>query len=673
MNRALRFLFCFLFAATAFAQQPQTSETIEVTATKIAEDVTIVPASITVIDGDELRARNATDLSSALALAGGVYVAPGGDAGPAGSVPELWGLREVDAYLLVVDGVPWGGAFNPDTPTVDMIDVDRIEILRGSAPVMYGATSFIGVIHVIHRVAGAAGRDARVSGGSYGTFGAAATMPISQRVGLRQSIAASFDRHGFKDDRTSFDRGHVLYRGESALGGGTLRFDLDGTALRQDPNSPHPRVGTTLSPDVAIGTNFNPSDAKIDQNRVHGVIGFETKDWTATLALTRSTFDIIRGFLNDVTTDSPNASGFHQTRGINDLYFDVHTLRTISPQLRIVAGVDHLYGNAHVSSQTFDYFVPLNGDNPPSSSGLPITDTPRFNDRRNFSGAYATAEWTPMARLNVDAGLRLNRTSETRSTDEESDHRTQTRLSGSLGATWRLWSRGSDALSLFADYRNTFKPAALDFGPDEEPDILKPETAHSVEAGVKGHNQALTWQASVFRMDFSNLVIATDINGLPALANAGNERFDGAEFELEYSLRRDTRVSLGYSYHDARFRDFAQDFDGTLVQLSGNRVEMSAHDLLSGGFVYMPARGLNATVIANYVGPRFLNMRNTALAGGYTTWAAGIGWRSALGEIRVDGRNLGNVRPPVAESELGDAQYYLLPARSIEASYRWNW
>ena len=37
----------------------------------------------------------------------------------------------------------------------------------------------------------------------------------------------------------------------------------------------------------------------------------------------------------------------------------------------------------------------------------------------------------------------------------------------------------------FADYRNTYKPAAIDFGPEAEPDILKPETASSWEAGLK--------------------------------------------------------------------------------------------------------------------------------------------------------------------------------------------
>src|SRR5262245_51038033 len=85
---------------------PAYHESIQVTASRIPEDIDDVPASIQVIDGQEMRDRGATDLKSALALAAGVDIAPGGDGGPASSVPEFWGLREFDAFLLVVDGVP---------------------------------------------------------------------------------------------------------------------------------------------------------------------------------------------------------------------------------------------------------------------------------------------------------------------------------------------------------------------------------------------------------------------------------------------------------------------------------------------------------------------------------------------------------------------------------------
>lgn len=111
-------------AAPCLAQTPQASpsplpahaEYVEVTATRIPEPIEDVPVSVEVITGDELADRGATDLRGALALATGVEIAPGGDAGPAGSVPEFWGLKEFDAFLLVVDGVPWAGRSTPPSP-----------------------------------------------------------------------------------------------------------------------------------------------------------------------------------------------------------------------------------------------------------------------------------------------------------------------------------------------------------------------------------------------------------------------------------------------------------------------------------------------------------------------------------------------------------------------------
>ncbi len=205
-------------------------------------------------------------------------------------------------------------------------------------------------------------------------------------------------------------------------------------------------------------------------------------------------------------------------------------------------------------------------------------------------------------------------------------------------------------------------------------DILKPETASSYEAGAKGRlgDGRLTWSASLFRMDFRNLVIAATVNGSPVLENAGRERFKGGEAEFEYEWAPSLRTQFSYSYHDARFRDFVKEFDpGVPTQLAGKRLEMSPFNLAGAGLLFAPASGLNANVLMNYVGGRWLNQRNTAPAKPYTTWSAGIGFRMARGELRLDARNLNNVRPPVAESELGDSQYYLLPARSIDVSYRY--
>ena len=659
--------------------------TVEVTATRVPEATESVPAMITIITGDELRDRGAADLASALSLVGGVSLSQGaGDGGPSGSVPELYGLREADAFLLVVDGIPWGGAFNPSLVTVDLNNVERIEVLRGPAPVMYGATSFVGVIHVIHRAAGAKGSVASAYGGNFRSGGAAVSLPLPAVGRYQQSLSINADRQGFRDSDTSWRRGHLLYRGAAKTRAGALRLDFDATLLRQDPASPTARAGSDFpAPGIEIDANQNPSDAKANEMRYHlaGVLSrpLGSADWTTTLALTRAIRRNTRGFLAapDESVD-PDASGFRQRLWETDVYFDSHIVTKPLPHLQVVAGIDHLFGRGTVDSFNFDYFVHLDGSGQPSSHDVPIQELNVTHDERNFSGVYAQAEWTPVPRLRLEAGFRLNHTREDRTAVNHplasggpaetpvDERKTLTRGGGIAGVDLLAWTNSMDSLWLFADTRSTYKPAATDFGPEIE-EILDPETAHGYEAGAKGNldRGRLTWELSAFRLDFRNVVVPTDVAGLPGTTNAHEQRLQGAEAEGSYRIVPGLRAQASYAYHDATFQDFVQVFGGVPTQLEGNRVEMSAHNLAAAGLAWAPASGLHAWASGNYVGSRFLNKRNTARASAYTTWSAGVGYRFGDWEVQVSGANLNDTRQPVAESEFGDAQYYVLPARTI--------
>jgi iron complex outermembrane receptor protein len=105
------------------------------------------------------------------------------------------------------------------------------------------------------------------------------------------------------------------------------------------------------------------------------------------------------------------------------------------------------------------------------------------------------------------------------------------------------------------------------------------------------------------------------------------------------------------------------------TQLRGRRLELAPRELASLGLVYAPTSGVIGSLTFQHVGERFLNKRNTALAGAYDTWSAGVGYRFSRYEIRLDGDNLSDERPPISESELGDAQYYRLPARSVRLGF----
>ena len=192
--RVLLSMFVALPAA-AIATDQFTLEPVEVTTSKLPVALRDVPAAVTVVSGDELRARGANDLRTALSQVAGVAIAPGGDGGPASAVPALWGLREFDAFLLVVDDVPSGGAFTPALASLDLANVERIEVLKGAAPVNYGATSFVGVIHVIHYPAGEGPSRVELGVGSRGSAQVSLAMPLSDaRAAWRQSLLVDGER-----------------------------------------------------------------------------------------------------------------------------------------------------------------------------------------------------------------------------------------------------------------------------------------------------------------------------------------------------------------------------------------------------------------------------------------------------------------------------------------------
>jgi iron complex outermembrane receptor protein len=285
----------------------------------------------------------------------------------------------------------------------------------------------------------------------------------------------------------------------------------------------------------------------------------------------------------------------------------------------------------------------------------------------------------------VEAGLRLNLTDEKRETsvedftvatfDQASDSASETKLGGSAGVTFTAWQHGTDDVRIFADYRNTYKPAAVDFGLDSEAGILNPETSESFELGVHTEllEQRLDIEFSVFDMQLDNLVVPTLSGGLPALENAGAEKFKGAELEVSGRLPHDIALRAVGSYHDAKFLDYQTLFPGdvTTTQLEGKRQEMTPVWLAGAGIVYAPAKGLIAHADASFTGSRYLNKRNTALAEQFSTWGMGIGWRGDRYTIRLDGTNLGDKRNPVSESEFADASYYLLEARRVWLSFNW--
>ncbi len=141
-----------------------------VTGTSVPMDPERVTARITVISGDELRKEGVTYVADALRTVAGLSIARNGSFGAVTSAFMRGG--QSDYVQVLIDGVPVnepGGAYN----YADLLvaNIERVEILRGPAGVLYGSDAVTGVVHIITRDgSGPTRAEAEVRAGSYGTL-----------------------------------------------------------------------------------------------------------------------------------------------------------------------------------------------------------------------------------------------------------------------------------------------------------------------------------------------------------------------------------------------------------------------------------------------------------------------------------------------------------------------
>lgn len=226
------------------------------------------PLSITAVSGDALKQRNANELNDLN-----------------GIVPGLTIMKsEGSARIVAIRGIGYETSANPNSqPGVafhidgvyiahvmalgqDLLDVDRVEVLRGPQGTVFGQTSTGGAVNVITRkpILGEASGTASLSYGNYNYLKgvAAVNIPISETLAAR--FSAQYLRHdgyGYATRVPGYSqyaldnannvglRGSLLWKptdGFSAILSGQT-FDADHNAALQknvnDPN-PDPRVVT---------------------------------------------------------------------------------------------------------------------------------------------------------------------------------------------------------------------------------------------------------------------------------------------------------------------------------------------------------------------------------------------------------------------------------------------
>ena len=152
--------------AIAWAQQDSLPR-IVITATRVDAPTGAGITAGTIIGRERIERSGVRDVAELLRLVPGVSIARSGGPGAQSSLFLRGG--ENDYVRVLVDGVQVndpGGAVDLAWLSVD--DVDRIEIVRGPASVLYGTDAMTGVVQLFTRRGTAPAAEAEISAGRYG-------------------------------------------------------------------------------------------------------------------------------------------------------------------------------------------------------------------------------------------------------------------------------------------------------------------------------------------------------------------------------------------------------------------------------------------------------------------------------------------------------------------------
>ncbi len=192
-------------AAGAAAESGDIEE-IVVTAERREENIQQVPISITAFTADTLQSRNLTDIHALGNLTPGVNIDAGAPFSGDRSVlsASIRGIGQDDfAFNLnpgvgvYVDGVYLARTIGANQ---SLLDVDRVEILKGPQGTLFGANTIGGAISIVTHTPGDEPRFvAEATGGSYDRrdFGFSADIPIIKGTLLSTISVSSQEQQGW--------------------------------------------------------------------------------------------------------------------------------------------------------------------------------------------------------------------------------------------------------------------------------------------------------------------------------------------------------------------------------------------------------------------------------------------------------------------------------------------
>lgn len=624
------------FALTTLAHAQQALPEVTITASRFESDP--APIGATVITADQIRQAGVNDLNAAIRKLGGVVGRQSLDGSPDFTLDlRGFGANSAQNMVVMVDGVRMNENELAGTvlSTIPVDLVERIEIIRGGASVLYGEGATGGVIQIVTRRGGKNAARGSLSAeiGEYGQrdLRASATRSwerLSVDAAVNKQKAATWREHSAYDLETAnvgaqwnYGAGRVGVRAERAQSDVELPGSLNLVQFEADP-----RQSLTPRDNGAMRTTRTSAFVEHRAGAVDLAAELSRRDrWV------RSDY-----YLPDLSL----------SRGLYDTRQD-----QFSPRLRhraqlggvvneVVAGFDWTRWERSV-----DYgFGP--SDSRQTSRALYLRDEIKWNAPHN-------------ARLAVGARRELFDKQDPAGDTRQYQNAWEVQGSVDVARLTNLYAR------LGRSYR---VPNADENGYRASLAALDIQTSRDIEAGVSLGDGARRATLRAFRHALTNEIFfdPTVNAGWGANANLDPTERKGVELELDAQLARDWRAVAQLQHVKARFRDGPN---------AGREMVLVPRNAVTTRVTWAPGTGHSADLGVQWVssqryGSDFANTCRARVPS-YHTVDGRYARRLGAWEFAVSGLNLTNEH---YFSNAFGCEYGIYPSngRQVKASVRYD-
>jgi iron complex outermembrane receptor protein len=648
---------------------------VMVTAQKRDENPQRVPFSISALSSrqvQEYRLWNSRDITG---IVPNLYSADPGDNRNLTSIRGITTTSYDPAVATYIDGV---NQFGLDTYMAELLDIERIEVLRGPQGTLYGRNAMGGVINIITRQpTNQTSGFAELSYGNYGQqrYSAGIRTPLIKDKLFLGASGLFRKQEGFYTNlfnNTDFDRQHVTMGNYylKYLANDRLNFTLN---VKHNANRNNGTFPIVSSPEEAFADPF-----KLNQNSVGKMIDNTTNSSLSVNYAARAfNFSSQTAYQSNYRYyNQPIDGDFSPIDGVsivNNFGSDWNKVRVGTQEFRFassaraqsafnwIAGAYGFYNDNPVKQGThFGQDAEMVGAPFPNFTSININNGTSYGLAFYGQGTYRIRP-----KLDLTAGLRYDYERRKQSIRGEFQPDGEAAIVSLPDTTAKVGFKAfspkfslsyhlAENNTIYATYSRGFRAGGLtqlSSDPSQPPlYAYQPEYSNNFEFGLKNTflDKRLRLNLAGFYTNVTDAQIPTLVlpEAIIITRNAGKLISKGAELELSATPAKGLEVAYNLGYTKAEYTHLALALNGGQVTLNGSRQIFTPDvtSMLAVQYTYKLGSSQKLRLIARgewrYLGNQYFDLANQLEQEAYSLLNARVGLSSRRWELFLWGRNL---------------------------------